>query len=88
MIIAAFLKNFAEFAVVKHAFGGIRIAVVALILSSVVKLWKSSVKNTIGIFIAVSAFIFGTVFGISPIYIVISAGIAGLLTKYVGGKKA
>ncbi len=88
MIIAAFLKNFAEFAVVKHAFGGIRIAVVALILSSVVKLWKSSVKNTIGIFIAVIAFVLGTVFGISPIYIVIGAGIVGFLTKYVGGNKA
>ena len=33
MVIAAFLKNFAEFEIVKHAFGGIRVAVVALIIS-------------------------------------------------------
>lgn len=88
MIIAAFLKNFAEFAVVKHAFGGIRIAVVALIISSIIKLWKSSVKNSIGIFIAIAAFILGAVFGLSPIYIVIGAGIIGFLTKNIGGDKA
>ena len=87
MIIAAFLKNFAEFAVVKHAFGGIRIAVVALIISSIIKLWKSSVKNSIGIFIAIAAFILGAVFGLSPIYIVIGAGIIGFLTKNIGGDK-
>ena len=56
MIIAAFLKNFAQFSIVQHAVGGIRVAVVALIISSVIKLWKSSVKNYIGILLAFSAF--------------------------------
>ena len=81
MIIAAFLSNFADIEIVQHAFGGIRVAVVALILSSVIKLWKSSVKNYIGVIIAVSAFIFGGILKISPVYIVIAAGIVGVLTK-------
>lgn len=87
MLIAAFLKNFAEFSVVQHAFGGIRVAVVALIISSVIKLWKSSVKNYIGIIIAVMAFILGAVLQLSPIYVVIGAAIVGLLTKNRGGEK-
>lgn len=87
MVIAAFLKNFAEFSVVQHAFGGIRVAVVALIISSVIKLWKSSVKNYVGIIIAVMAFILGAVLQLSPIYVVIGAAIVGLLTKNRGGEK-
>lgn len=81
MIIAAFLNNFAEFEIVKHAFGGIRVAVVALIISSIMKLWKSSIKNYIGVAIAIAAFILGGILKISPVYIVIAAGIVGVITK-------
>ncbi len=87
MVIAAFLKNFSEFAVVQHAFGGIRVAVVALIISSIIKLWKSSVKNYIGVLLALAAFILGALLQISPIYIVIGAAIVGLLTKNKKGEK-
>ncbi len=73
IIIAAFLRNFADYPIVKHAFAGIRIAVVALIFSSIIKLWKSSVKNYIGIIIAVAAFIAAGIFSISPIYVVLAA---------------
>ena len=38
MVIAAVLNNFADFEIVKHAFGGIRVAVVALIISSIINL--------------------------------------------------
>ena len=81
MVIAAFLNNFADFETVKHAFGGIRVAVVALIISSIIKLWKSSIKNYIGIAIAIVAFILGGILKISPVYIVIAAGIVGVITK-------
>lgn len=81
MVIAAFLNNFADFEIVKHAFGGIRVAVVALIISSIMKLWKSSIKNYIGIAIAIVAFILGGILKISPVYIVIAAGIVGVITK-------
>ncbi len=87
MIIAAFLQNFAEYQIVKHAFTGIKIAVVALIFSSVIKLWKSSVKNYIGVIIAVCAFIAAGIFSISPIYVVVAAGIIGIFTKSIGGEK-
>ncbi|MBE6062661.1 MAG: chromate transporter [Clostridium butyricum] len=89
MTIATFLSNFADLEIVKHAFGGIRVAVVALIISSVIKLWKSSVNNYVGMIIAVAAFIFGGILKISPVYIVIAAGIVGILTKQKskGGNK-
>lgn len=53
--IAAFLANFAEYAVVRHALAGINAAVVALIASSVLKLGKTTLKNavSVGIFVVV-----------------------------------
>ena len=87
MIIAAFLSNFADLVIVQYAFGGIRVAVVALIISSIIKLWKSSVKTYIGFIIAIAAFILGAFLQVSPIYVVIGAAILGLLTKNKAGGK-
>ena len=55
--IAAFLSNFADIPVVRHALAGINAAVVALIASSVVKLGKSTLKNgaAVAIFLCVLA---------------------------------
>ena len=44
-VIAACLREFATYAVVRHALAGINAAVVALIAVSVVKLGKSTLKN-------------------------------------------
>ena len=45
LVIAAFLQNFADLPVVIHAFAGVRACVCALILSSVLKLRKSSLVD-------------------------------------------
>ena len=45
MLIAAFIQNFADLPVVIHAFNGVRACVCALILSSVLKLRKSTVVD-------------------------------------------
>ena len=56
MLIAAFLQNFAQLPVVIHAFNGVRACVCALILSSVLKLRKSTVVDvpTVIIFVVVA----------------------------------
>lgn len=56
LLIAAFLQNFARLPVVIHAFNGVRACVCALILSSVLKLRKSTVVDlpTVLIFVVVA----------------------------------
>ena len=56
-LIAAFLTNFAELPVVRHALAGINAAVVALIAVSVLKLGRTTLKNApaVCIFLAVLA---------------------------------
>ena len=80
-LIAAFLQNFAELAVVQYAFSGIRVCVCVLIFNAVVKLWKKSVvdKKTLVIFIAV--FLGSALTDLSPILFVIISGVAGIIIK-------
>ena len=46
IIIAAFLRSFMHLEVVAHAFNGVRAGVTALILSSVIRLFRGAVKDT------------------------------------------
>ena len=102
MCIAAFLQNFADLPVVIHAFAGIRACVCALILSSVLKLRKSSIvdRACAVIFAVVLALaiigntvtfdgttLWGAVlnFLLSPVMLVVAAGVAGLCVRAARG---
>lgn len=76
--IAALLQNFAEYTVVQHAFSGIRAAVCALIIASVIKMAKTGIKNWLHIIVAVVAFIIVAVFGFSPVWVVIGSALFGI----------
>ena len=80
-IIAAFIQNFADLAVVKNAFAGIRVCVCVLILNAVIKLLKSSVidKATLVIYVVVAV---GSILtSLSPIVFVLLATVAGILLQ-------
>ena len=80
-VIAAVLQNFAQLAVVRNAFAGIRVCVCALILNAVVKLWKKAVVDlpTLLIFLAVLALAVFT--KLSPVLFVVAAALAGVALK-------
>ena len=79
MIIAAFISNFADLAIVQQAFAGIRVAVGVLVLNTIIKLWKSGVKDVVGIIIFAVTFVVSLIFSLSPVYVVIGAIIVGIL---------
>lgn len=102
LIIAAFLSSFMDSVIVVHAFNGIRACVTALILASVVKLFKGAVKDrpTRIIYITVLALAaagnflaaperLARVWEIitSPVFLVIISGIAGLAIRSVQRSK-
>ncbi len=87
-LLAGVIEAFSHIVWVQHAFGGIRICVCILILNAVVKLLKKAVidKPTLAIFLIVAL---GSYFlPISPVLFVLAAGIAGIVIKNLGGKKA
>jgi chromate transporter len=78
-LIAFSLERFSEYPPVRHAFAGIRVAVGALILDAVIKLYKGAVKDRAGVAICAAAFLLSVLLKASPVLIVLSAGLAGFL---------
>ena len=84
LIIAMFLRNFAQLELVQHAFAGIRVCVCVLILQAILRLWKKSVVDpfTLGLYLVV--FVLHAFSGLLPVQIpaavlVILSGLAGVL---------
>ena len=88
MIIAAFIRNFADLEIVKNAFAGIRVAVCALVLSSIIKLWKKSVVDVLSFVIFLALLAVSVFTDVSPVWLVIAGGLAGLVIQNVRAKSA
>ena len=71
---------------VEHAFAGISVAVCALLVQAVLKMAKSGIKDLFTVIVAVISFILAFAFDISPIIIVILAGVAAVIFKAVTEK--
>ncbi len=76
-IIAIFFEQFQNLQIVQHAFGGIRVVVVALIIN----MWKKSIKDYIGIIIFSVAFIVVAFLKLSPVVVVITSFAVGLIIQ-------
>jgi chromate transporter len=79
LLISVFVNQFAEYALVQHTFAGIRIAVCAIILDTTIRLVKGFYKNYKSVIICIAAFVLSAVFSVSPVFVVLGAGVAGFL---------
>lgn len=84
LVIAAFLKNFAELAPVQHAFAGIRVCVCVLIFQAILRLFKSSVVDRLSLVIYLLVLAAMVLSMCLPVRIpaailVVAAGVFGLL---------
>ncbi len=84
-VISTLLQNFASYEVVIHAFAGIRVAVSALIVVSLAKLYKKGVKGALGNGIFVGSLAIVALFDISPVWIVLAAIVLGVALVWKGG---
>ncbi len=78
-VIAGILTNFAEIPAVKSAFAAIRVCVCVLIFNTVLKLWKSAVKDRAAMALFCLVFLLSLFFDISPVVFVVFCGAAGIL---------
>lgn len=85
-IIAGVLTGIAHLPIVQHAFGGIRIVVTALIADALFKFSKGAIKDKCGIIISLLAFAASLFFKASPILIVLTAALAGMLVYRTGNQ--
>lgn len=80
-LIAAFLQNFADLAVVKHAFAGVRACVCVLILIAVEKLLKKTVVDKVTLAIFIITFLLAAFTSISSVLLIVVSGLLGILVK-------
>lgn len=84
--IAALISNFADIPAVQNAFAGIRVCVCVLVLNSVVKLWKSTIKDKWALVIFALVLIGAVFTELSPVVFVLLAAIAGIAIKGLEAK--
>lgn len=77
-VLAGFINTFAEVAVVKNAFAGIRVCVCVLIFNAVCKLWKGSVKSKLALAIFAVVTLGSLFFDLSPVLFVVVAAVLGI----------
>ncbi|CCU80514.1 Chromate transporter [Halanaerobium saccharolyticum subsp. saccharolyticum DSM 6643] len=83
--IASFFKRFQEISIFQHAFTAIQIAVVALIIDIVIKMWQKSDKSKFSFLLFILAFLLLVLFDISPVFVILGSAAAGVLIQYLRG---
>jgi len=84
-LIATFFKRFQQIDLFQHAFAAIQIAVVALIIDIVIKMWQKSDKTKISLLIFLLAFLLLVIFNVSPVFVILGSAAAGILIQYFRG---
>lgn len=79
MLIAGLINKFSDYAIVQKAFIGIRICVAALVINAVINLWKNSIVDNYTLVIFGIVLLIALFTNLSPIYLIIGAGIVTLL---------
>ncbi|MFI3172344.1 MAG: chromate transporter [Eubacteriales bacterium] len=87
VLIASVLKNYMDNVILLHAFAGIRIVVCGLMMTTVVQMMKSGIKNWIGGLLFSLAVILALFTPISTIFIIVMAAIIGVIIEKVKGKR-
>ena len=83
-LIASLISNFAELAVVRHALLGINVAVCVLMIDAIMNLWKKSIKNIAAFCVFALALLLSVLTDISTVWLVILAGVLGILLSKAG----
>ncbi len=83
-IIAAFITNFTELSIVVHALNGLRVGISAIVLHSIYKLAKNSIKDLFSITLFLITFMVSLLFDVSVIILTIMAIVVGIIKMKVG----
>ena len=84
-IIAACLSNFQDNVYVRHALSAVSVCVCALILDSIVAMWKKGVKDIFGIVVFVIMLVLMTFTETSPVLLVVLSAVCGIICKSLQG---
>ena len=79
IIIAMFMNDLLSYEAVRHAFNGVRVAVLALIADAALKMWKTGVKDIYGLLIFCGALLIFLFAPVTPILPLCAGAVCGVL---------
>jgi len=85
--IATLISNFSEISYIKSALKGINAGICAVIINSIYKMARSSIKDILGIILAIITFLLAYFTNISVIYFVPISILIGIIKYKLGVKK-
>ena len=83
--IAACMSNFQDNVYVRHALSAVSVCVCALIVDSIIAMWKKGVKDIFGIVLFAVMLYAMTFTSLSPVLLVIGSAVLGILYKSLQG---
>ena len=86
-LVAMFLQNFMDIAIVQHALMGIRGAVCALMLNTVISLAKKSLVSVEAVIICIVALVLCLFTEVPTILLIILAGLSGVILEKIKANK-
>ena len=78
-LISALLWHYADVSYVSYALAGVRACVCALILNSTIKLGRKAILDIPSFLICVFVFLLAAFVKLSPVFLILGAGISGLI---------
>lgn len=87
-IIAFFLSSFQDNVYVRHALAAISVCVVALILDTVVSMWKKGVKDALCLAVCLAVLLLSLLTGASTILLIVASALLGILVRGVARARA
>lgn len=88
LLVATILRQFTEAALLQHAFGGIRIAVSALVSFSIYRLGKAGIVDRLALIWTTLSFAAIAFFNVSPLWIVLASFAVGNLVQWGRERRA
>ena len=79
LLVATVLMQFWYSPVMVSVFGGVRVAVAAVLTYAVIGLIRANVKNWLGIALCIAGFVIIALLHLSPVFVVLLAVVAGLV---------
>lgn len=83
LLIANLISNLANYPLTQHIFAGIKICVAALIISAFINLSRKNIIDKFTLIIFLLSLLLSGILNVSPIFVILIAGICGLLKKEV-----
>lgn len=85
LIIAQIFREYMGYEIVKNAFWGVRIAVIALMGKAFISMFKQCPKNAVSYGIAIVSFVIVGFFNINALYVIIIAAFIGIVYRCIKG---